>query len=115
MKRERTPRAGSQEDWAPFESLLGMTRLVLSVDWDPIGAFGHRETLDEYDRYAIPVAKLLAEKPTVEAIAQLLQELETAVIRSVSLTPRMIVAQKLWQVAALEEKRQQRLSESQVS
>lgn len=46
--------------WASFAHPLGFIRLVLLVDWDPIGIFGHVGAMDEYDDYAVEVYDLLA-------------------------------------------------------
>lgn len=66
----------NKEDWIPFESLIGIVRLILIVDWDPIGVFGHRSTLNEYDSYAFAVAEVLKQDASVETIFQVLDEIE---------------------------------------
>jgi hypothetical protein len=53
-----------------------MVRLVLCVEWDPIGVFGHRNTLDEYDDYVDEVIAILRNNPTCTDIANLLYHLE---------------------------------------
>ncbi len=39
-------------DWQSFGTPLGFIRLVLLVDWNPIGVFGYPKAMDEYDIYA---------------------------------------------------------------
>lgn len=46
-------------DWERFGDLMGFIRLILLVDWDPIGVFGHPRAMDEYDSYAVGVYNLL--------------------------------------------------------
>lgn len=85
------------EDWTPFKSLTGMVRLILIVDWDPIGVFGHKSTLDEYDNYVSAVVDKLNEGAGVEALADCLFELERGLmgIRGSSISHRLLVAAKL--------------------
>ena len=65
-----------KEHWTPFESRLGMVRLVLSVVWDPIGVFGYKQALDEYDNYAAMVLEVAEETKSPVRIAEFLAELE---------------------------------------
>lgn len=46
-------------DWQSFGTPLGFIRLVLLVDWDPIGVFGYPKAMDEYDIYADEIYGLL--------------------------------------------------------
>ena len=66
QSKAHTP--ASQRDWEPFKNLLGMVRLVLLIDWDPIGVTGYRGAMDEYDRYAEDVHKLLETGATQEEL-----------------------------------------------
>ena len=50
----------ADSDWQNFANSLGIVRLVLLVDWDPIGIFGIPEAMDEYDTYAVNVHNMLA-------------------------------------------------------
>jgi hypothetical protein len=45
--------------WDMFGNSLGCVRLVLLVDWDPIGIFGIPEAMDEYDTYAGKIHNML--------------------------------------------------------
>lgn len=85
------------EDWIPFQSLTGMVRLILIVDWDPIGVFGHRNTLNEYDSYVSTVVMKLEEGVGIEVLADCLVELERGPmgLRGSSLEHRLLVAAKL--------------------
>ena len=49
----------SMDDWKPFSNLEGQCRLVLAVDWDPIGVFGLPGSLGQYDRYVAGLLELL--------------------------------------------------------
>lgn len=51
--------------------------LVLLVDWDPIGVFGHPRTTDEYDRYVPGVFDLLTSGANDRAIARHLYEIQS--------------------------------------
>jgi hypothetical protein len=66
----------SRNDWRPFADLHGMVRLVLIVDWDPIGVFGHPRALDEYDSYAEGIVSLMQVGASSEAVAAHLLSLE---------------------------------------
>jgi hypothetical protein len=92
----------SNDDWKPFRSLLGVVRLVLIIEWDPIGVFGYRDTLDEYDNYAWSVVKLLranAREDEIEGHLLRLEKEELGLGR-VDHTNRRRVARKLIEVAA---------------
>ena len=64
------------KDWVPFQSLYGFVRLVLCVCWDPIGVFGHRQTLDEYDSYVGPICQLLRKGASAEQLKAHLTNVE---------------------------------------
>ncbi|MEO7719704.1 MAG: hypothetical protein ABIY70_26155 [Capsulimonas sp.] len=64
-------------DWTPFASQLGVIRLILIVDWDPIGVFGPPLALDEYDGYAPGILKLLHGGADVERLMDHLHQQET--------------------------------------
>ena len=66
-----------REDWQRFSNPLGIIRLILLVDWDPIGVFGHPETMDEYDRYALEAYDLLQSDASAETVTAYLREVET--------------------------------------
>jgi hypothetical protein len=61
-------------DWKPFESLEGHVRLILLVDWDPLGVFGNPEAMDEYDSYVQTVASKLAAGASAADIRHLLDK-----------------------------------------
>ena len=73
MNRMRNP-----GDWQPFCSLRGVVRLILLVDWDPIGVFGSLDALNEYDSYASGVCKLLEAGATREKLIAHLDHIEKA-------------------------------------
>lgn len=50
--------------------------LILLVDWDPVGVFGHPATEREYARYVPGVRDLLFSFPPVEAVANHLYTIE---------------------------------------
>ncbi len=62
--------------WKEFASLEGFIRLILLVDWDPIGIFGYPAAMDEYDSYAPPICSLLVSGATRESLAAHLREIE---------------------------------------
>jgi len=66
-----------REDWLPFNSLAGFVRIVLCVCWDPIGIFGHRNALDEYDSYVAEVCELLRNGATSEELKAHLLSIES--------------------------------------
>jgi len=88
-------------DWEPFNSFEGMVRLVLSVCWDPIGVFGHRNTLDEYDSYVKAVCDLLLAGAGADEIRDHLLSVETQRIgiRRSDTVSLDLTVQKLMQVA----------------
>jgi hypothetical protein len=49
---------------------------VLLYDWDPIGVSNFPEARDEYDNYIEKVYRLLASKPSINEIVDLLCEIE---------------------------------------
>jgi len=59
-------------DWKAFATLEGHIRLILLVDWDPIGVFGIPEAMDEYDSYVKTVIAKLQRGATVADISHLL-------------------------------------------
>ena len=93
-------RGDGREDWTPFQSRLGMVRLVLSVVWDPIGVFGHKATLDEYDRYAGRVLEFAKQTKSAERIAEFLaeQEEESMGLRRNTDPARMLTALRILQI-----------------
>ena len=70
----------STEEWKPFKSLEGMVRLILLVDWDPIGIFGAFSAMDEYDSYAQQIAELLEAGIGETALIEHLTQIETEII-----------------------------------
>ncbi len=50
-------------------------RLVLLVDWDPIGVFGWSGAMDEYDRYAQDICDLIEAGGTHEMLVEHLKKI----------------------------------------
>ncbi len=63
-------------DWKPFSTLYGFVRLILLVDWDPIGIFGYPGAMDEYDSYVGEIEKMLLIGTTREALVAHLGRIE---------------------------------------
>lgn len=86
-------------EWKPFTSLEGMVRLILLVDWDPIGIFGHAGAMTEYDSYTPDVCDLLMAGASREQLAIHLEQIETVQMgmRGDAVT-RKIVAEKLLRI-----------------
>jgi|SRR5579871_570516 len=62
--------------WRPFSTLHGFVRLVLLVDWDPIGILGNINAMDEYDSYAAGICRLLQAGATRDKLIAHLDRLE---------------------------------------
>lgn len=69
-------------DWERFSHPLGFIRLILLVDWDPIGVFGHPKAMDEYDSYAIEVYDLLVSDASQEELVTCLRQIEREYMES---------------------------------
>ena len=67
----------TSEDWHRFATPLGVIRLVLLVDWDPIGVLGYLLAMDEYDSYAVGVYDLLQSDASDETVMAHLRGIET--------------------------------------
>ncbi len=63
-------------DWNQFAEPLGWIRLILLVDWDPIGVFGYPGAMDEYDSYAPGVHDLLVSNASQDELAAYLRQIE---------------------------------------
>lgn len=63
----------ANSDWRSFSNSLGVVRLILLVDWDPISIFGYAGAMDEYDRYAVKVHEMLWAGASQEALAAYLR------------------------------------------
>lgn len=83
------------EDWSRFATPLGFIRLVLLVDWDPIGIFGEVRAMDEYDRYAVEVYDLLCQDTPHHKIADYLRTVEKERMKIRGETDVDVVARKL--------------------
>ena len=66
-----------ESDWEPFTSLHGLIRLILLVDWDPIGILGFPGALSQYDRYAAEVYRLVSANGTRYEVIRYLVEVQT--------------------------------------
>ncbi len=63
-----------REDWSPFKGVSGRVRLVLQVEWDPIGIFGFPGALGQYDRYAVEITTMLEQGANETEIENYLYE-----------------------------------------
>jgi hypothetical protein len=54
-----------------------LVRLILIVEWDPIGVFGYARTMNEYDAYASKLHGLLKDEADIPKIADHLYRIET--------------------------------------
>jgi hypothetical protein len=63
-------------DWERFASPLGIIRLILLVDWDPIGILGHTGAMDEYDSYAVGIYDLLSSDASQQDLVSHLRQIE---------------------------------------
>ena len=90
------------DDWKPFSSLHGFIRLILLVDWDPIGVFGLPGALSQYDRYADIVYKMIVEQATRYDVMRYLAQVQAEQIE-VSVPWRVLedVVDKLFYVAGV--------------
>jgi hypothetical protein len=64
------------DDWRPFSTLHGFVRLVLLIDWDPIGILGYSGAMDEYDSYANGICRLIQEGATRDMLIAHLDRIE---------------------------------------
>ena len=62
--------------WRSFSTLQGFVRLVLLIDWDPIGILGYANAMDEYDSYANGICHLLQKGATRDMLIAHLDRLE---------------------------------------
>ncbi len=87
----------NRDDWQGFSSPYGFIRLILLVDWDPIGVLGYPEAMDEYDRYAPAIYDLLRKGASVPELAAYLHQIEVERIgvRGNARMPLTAVAAKL--------------------
>jgi len=65
------------DDWKPFSTLYGFIRLILLVDWDPIGVFGLPGALDQYDRYMDDIYKIVVEHGSKYDVIRYLVQVQT--------------------------------------
>ncbi len=84
-------------DWQRFATPLGLIRLVLLVDWDPIGIFGIEDAMDEYDRYAVEVYDLLRKGAAKREIAEYLRGIEKQRMGMRGCADLEAVVNKLWE------------------
>jgi hypothetical protein len=66
----------SKDDWKPFSNLEGQCRLVLAVDWDPLGVFGLPGSLGQYDRYVAGLLELLHARAPHSRICNYLRSIQ---------------------------------------
>ena len=74
--RRRANAAASRKDWHPFANPEGMVRLVLLLEWDPLGVAGFYGAMDEYDSYAEDFTGLLETGATQDELTAHLREIE---------------------------------------
>jgi hypothetical protein len=67
----------ANDHWRPFSNLHGFVRLILLVDWDPLGVFGIPDAMDEYDSYVGEICELLKSGAAREDLIEHLDVLET--------------------------------------
>jgi hypothetical protein len=60
----------------PINRIEKMVRAILLNDWDRIGVAGVREAADEYDRYAAPIARMIAAGSSISELAEHLVGIE---------------------------------------
>ena len=87
----------ADSDWRSFANTLGVIRLVLLVDWDPIGIFGIPEAMDEYDAYAVNVHNMLSTGTSQEDLVSYLRfvQLQSMGVRGSSDPQLLEVAAKI--------------------
>lgn len=102
----------NRNDWSYLATPLGFIRLILLVDWDPIGVLGYAEAMDEYDSYAPGIYDLLSKGATVKELTDHLQQIEMERIgtRGNPRMPTVAVAAKLRIVFAMQQQYQALLS-----
>jgi hypothetical protein len=66
----------TDDAWRPFSTLQGFVRLVLLIDWDPIGVLGYSGAMDEYDRYADDICRLIHTGASRELLIAHLDKIE---------------------------------------
>ncbi len=66
----------TEDAWRPFSTLHGFVRLVLLIDWDPIGILGYSSAMDEYDSYANDICRLIQEGATRDMLVAHLDRIE---------------------------------------
>jgi hypothetical protein len=62
---------------ARLDNLTNAVRDILLVEWDPIGIRDVPQAADEYDAYAPPIARMLADGTSVAELSRYLLEIET--------------------------------------
>ncbi len=92
--------ARNMDAWQSFAHPLGFIRLILLVDWDPIGVFGHARAMTEYDGYAHGIYDLLASDASQEDLVAHLHwiEVKTMEVRGNSNMALPAIAAKLREV-----------------
>ncbi|BDI33596.1 hypothetical protein CCAX7_56470 [Capsulimonas corticalis] len=96
MTKKQTRLAKYRPEWQPFASPLGVIRLILIVDWDPIHVFGPPDGLDEYDSYAPGILQQLENGADVERLMDHLHFQETTNMGMATARERLRpIAQKL--------------------
>jgi hypothetical protein len=63
-----------------LDRLTNAAKEVLLVEWDPIGIQDVPQAADEYDEYALRVARMLSDGTSVAELSRHLLEIETDVL-----------------------------------
>ena len=66
----------TNDAWRPFSTLEGFVRLVLLVDWNPIGILGYAGAMDEYDSYVDDLCHLIRNGATRDMLVTHLDKIE---------------------------------------
>ncbi len=66
----------TDDAWRPFSNLQGFVRLVLLINWDPIGILGYPGAMDEYDIYAGDICQLILAGGTRDTLVAHLDKIE---------------------------------------
>ncbi|MCW3098211.1 MAG: hypothetical protein JWL77_3829 [Chthonomonadaceae bacterium] len=89
----------TDDAWRPFSTLSGFVRLVLLIDWDPIGILGYSGAMDEYDSYVNDICRLIQEGATRDMLVAHLDRIEKQQMGGLGERPvQTEVAEKLLEI-----------------
>ncbi len=66
----------TSEQWSIFKNLNGFVRLILLVDWDPLGILGAPGAIGQYDQYAKELTTMLEENASKDELVERLKYLQ---------------------------------------